>query len=110
MVYKKRCKKETSPFLSNFCWCHCSIYDVIASLLLNKASKFRLVVSYNRISYKQYKVYLTEYLIYTFQTHSLKYVTVNAMANDTLSIDYKKRLYKKRLVQFLRPYLVTVTL
>ena len=46
MVYKKRCKKETSPFLSNFCWCHCSIYDVIASLLLNKASKIRLVVSY----------------------------------------------------------------
>ena len=46
MVYKKRCKKETSPFLSNFCWCHCSIYDVIASLLLNKASKIELVVSY----------------------------------------------------------------
>ena len=31
-------------------------------------------------------------------------------ARPTLSIDFKKRLYKKRLVKFLRPYLVTLTL
>ena len=54
MVYKKRCKIETSPFLSIFCWCYCSIYDVIASLLLNKASKIRLVVSYKGVSFKPY--------------------------------------------------------
>ena len=46
MFYKKRRKIETSPFLNIFCWCYCSIYDVIASLLLNKASKIELVVSY----------------------------------------------------------------
>ena len=46
MFYKKRRKIETSPFLSIFCWCYCSIYDVIASLLLNKPSKIELVVSY----------------------------------------------------------------
>ena len=28
------------------CSCHCSIYDVVASLLLNKASKIDLDVSY----------------------------------------------------------------
>ena len=54
MVYKKRCKIETSPFLSIFCWCYCSVYDVIASLLLNKASKVRLVVPYKGVSYKPY--------------------------------------------------------
>ena len=57
MVYKKRRKIETSPFLSIFCWCYCSIYDVIASLLLNKALKIRLVVSYKGVSYKPYWVY-----------------------------------------------------
>ena len=45
IAYKKRSKNETSPFLSNFRWCHCSIYDFTVSLLLNKASKIELVVS-----------------------------------------------------------------
>ena len=45
IVYKKRSKNLISPFLSIFCRCHCYINDVIASSLLNKASKIELVVS-----------------------------------------------------------------
>ena len=39
VVYKGHVKNETSPSLSRICRRHCFIYDVIASLLLNKAPK-----------------------------------------------------------------------
>ena len=52
LVYKERRENQNSPFLSNFRCCHCNIYDVIASLLLNKASKIELVVPYKGVPYK----------------------------------------------------------
>ena len=39
IFYKGHVKNETSLSLSKIRHCHCCIYDVIASLLLNKASK-----------------------------------------------------------------------
>ena len=84
MVYKKRCKKETSPFLSNFCWCHCSIYDVIASLLLNKASKIELVVSYKGVSYKP---------AYLYTQFFYKNITVAEIPNYLLNIVLRERSF-----------------
>ena len=42
ILYKKQRKTETSPFLNHFCETYCSICDVIASLLQNKASNVDL--------------------------------------------------------------------
>ena len=44
-----------SNLTHSLCWCHCSIYDVIASLLLNKAAKMETSVPYKGVSYKTRK-------------------------------------------------------
>ena len=57
MVYKGHVKNETSPSLSKIWSRHCCIYDVIASLLLNKAPKKMTSVPYKGFPYKLYCVY-----------------------------------------------------
>ena len=57
LFYKGQRENETSPSLSKICLCHCCIYDVIASLLLNKAPKIETSVPYKGVPYKKYFVY-----------------------------------------------------
>ena len=57
LFYKGQRKNVTSPSLSKIRCCHCCIYDVIASLLLNKAPKMETSVSYKGVPYKINCVY-----------------------------------------------------
>ena len=57
LFYKGQRENETSPSLSKICLCHCCIYDVIASLLLNKAPKIETSVPYKGVPYKINCVY-----------------------------------------------------
>ena len=58
LFYKGQRANETSPSLSKICLCHCCIYDVIASLLLNKAQKIETSVPYKGVPYKINCVYI----------------------------------------------------
>ena len=64
IFYKGQRENETSPSLSKIRCCHCCIYDVIASLLLNKAPKIETSVPYKGVPYKKYFVYSTRPLFY----------------------------------------------
>ena len=125
VFYKGQRENETSPSLSKIRCCHCCIYDVIASLLLNKAPKIETSVPYKGVPYKKYCVQVlrprpifskwkqTWELVQipdVLQETDSKQVLLQSDSKSTLSIFYKGHLYKGHQSKFWEPYLVTVTL
>ena len=65
LFYKGQRENVTSPSLSKIRCCHCCIYDVIASLLLNKAPKMETSVPYKGTPYKINCMYFCCYMLTT---------------------------------------------